>query len=158
MALHGRETLDVEWLSHTEREKGGRPVENKVVAHMKDGTIRKGYTRDFDPQRARFHLLPAEGGGVPVALELSELKALFYVKDYLGNRDYDPPAGFGPAHPQGRRCIVTFEDGEVIFGSTPDYGPETPGFTLYPSDPADNNVKLFVSTSAVLQIEFPEDA
>jgi hypothetical protein len=132
-------------------------VENKVVAHMKNGTVLKGYTRDFDPTRARFHLLPAEGGGVPMPLELNQLKALFYVKDYLGNRDYDPPAGFGPAHPQGRRCVVTFGDGEVIFGSTPDYAPDAPGFTLFPSDPEDNNVKIFVASGAVQKIEFPEE-
>jgi len=153
--LHAREHVDLEWLAVTEHEKGEGAVENKVVAHMKDGTIHKGYTRDFDPSRERFHLLPAEGGGVPVPLELGQLKALFYVKDYLGNRDYDPPPGFGEAKPQGRRCVVTFEDGELIYGSTPDYDPQAPGFTLLPSDPADNNVKLFVSAAAVSRIDFP---
>lgn len=136
---------------------GGTSVENKVVAHMRDGTIHKGFTRDFDPSRERFHLLPAEGGGVPVPLELGQLKALFYVKDYLGNRDYDPPPGFGPAPALGRRCIVTFEDGEVIYGSTPDYSPDARGFTLHPSDPEDNNVKLFVSRAAVKRIDLPDE-
>jgi len=34
---------------------------------------------------------------VPVRLRLRDLKALFYVKDYFGNRDYKPPLGFGSA-------------------------------------------------------------
>lgn len=130
-------------------------MENKVVVHMRGGAIHKGYTRDFHSGRDSFHLLPAEGGGVPLRLDLSEAKALFYVKDYLGNADYDPPAGFGPARPEGTRCVVTFDDGEVIFGSTPDYDPEGIGFTLYPSDPADNNVKIFVVRESTAKVEFP---
>jgi hypothetical protein len=133
-----------------------RPVENKIVAHTLEGRIVKGLTHDFDPSRSVLHVLPAEGGGVPVRLEFAQLKALFFVKDYLGNRDYDPPPGFGPGAPRGERCIVTFEDGEVIFGTTPDYANHAGGFTLYPSDPADNNVKLFVVRTAVREVKFPE--
>ena len=44
---------------------------------------------------------------------LGELKALFFVRDWLAHRTYNPPAGFGPARPRGRRCVVTFDDGEV---------------------------------------------
>ena len=40
-------------------------MENKIVVHMKDGAIHKGITHDFDPDADTFHLLPAEGGGVP---------------------------------------------------------------------------------------------
>ena len=35
-----------------------------------------------------FYLLPAEGGGVPVRVEMQRLKALFWVKDYVGNSDF----------------------------------------------------------------------
>ncbi len=131
--------------------------ENKVVAHTRTGRILKGVTTDFDPGRETFHLLPAEGGGVPVRLRVRDLKALFYVRDYVGNREYDPPPGFGPAPARGRRCIVTFEDGEVIFGTTPDWSPGATGFNLYPSDPGDNNVRIFVVRDAVREISFPGD-
>lgn len=130
-------------------------LEHKIVAHTRDGRIVKGLTHDFDPARELFHVLPAEGGGVPLRLRVPELKALFFVKDWLGNREYSAPAGFGPGTPRGRRIVVTFSDGEVIFGFSPDYAPEAPGFTLYPSDPADNNERLFVSTAAVKEIQFP---
>ena len=131
-------------------------MENKVVAHTIDGRIHKGVTRDFDAGREFFHLLPAEGGGVPLRIEVARLKALFYVKDFLGNKEYDPPPGFGTGKAPGRRCVVTFHDGEVIFGFTPDYVKSCGGFTLIPSDPADNNEKIFVSQGSVKQIQFPD--
>lgn len=130
-------------------------MENRVVVHTLEGRIIKGMTNDFRPEMPHFHVLPGEGGGIPVRVPLESIKGVFYVKDFLGNRDYDPPPGFGHAPDRGRRCIVTFHDGEVIFGTTPDYDVTSPGFTLYPSDPADNNVKIFVGTRAVLKVEFP---
>ena len=130
-------------------------MENKIVAHTRDGRIYKGLTQDFDPGRETFHVLPAEGGGIPVRLTVSGLKALFYVKDYFGNREYNPPPGFGPSPRNGRRCVVVFEDGEVIFGTTPDYVEGAIGFTLYPSDPEDNNLRLFVIRASVREIRFP---
>jgi hypothetical protein len=134
----------------------GCPVqESKIVAHTRDGRIIKGLTLDFDPAREGFHVLPAEGGGIPVRLTVAELKALFYVRDWLGNRDYRPPSGFGHANPPGRRCVVTFHDGEVIFGFTPDYDAAGVGFSLYPSDPADNNERIFVVAGAVQEVRFP---
>ena len=78
-------------------------MENKVVVHMKDGTIHKGVTHDFRVGEASFHLLPAEGGGVPLAVRSDEMKALFYVKDYLGNRDFVAHKQFAEAHEKGRR-------------------------------------------------------
>ncbi|MDQ7007845.1 MAG: hypothetical protein Q9Q40_11500 [Acidobacteriota bacterium] len=131
-------------------------MERKVVAHTLDGQVHKGVTRDFDPGREYFHVLPAEGGGIPLQLQVSGLKALFYVKDFLGDKKYDPPPGFGPGKAPGRRCVVTFSDGEVIFGFTPDYVEGSAGFTLIPSDPADNNEKIFVSHGAIQHIQFPD--
>ena len=63
-------------------------MENKVVVHMKNGEIHKGLTHDFDPRKETLHLLPAEGGGLPIRISLESMKALFYVKDYIGNRDF----------------------------------------------------------------------
>ena len=63
-------------------------MEQKLVVHRKDGSIFKGVTQDFDPAQAEFHFLPAEGGGIPVRMRVNDMKALFWVKDYLGNRQF----------------------------------------------------------------------
>ena len=43
-------------------------MEQKLVVHTKDGKIHKGITQDFDPSRDEFHVLPAEGGGIPMPI------------------------------------------------------------------------------------------
>jgi hypothetical protein len=83
-------------------------MENKVVVHMRGGAIHKGITQDFDPSAGTFYLLPAEGGGVPRKIELDQMKALFYVKDYMGNRDFVARRQFDEARRSGRRAIVVF--------------------------------------------------
>ena len=50
-------------------------MEDKVVAHFKDGKTQRGYTQDFRPDGESFHLLPSEGGGIPTTIRLDDLKA-----------------------------------------------------------------------------------
>ena len=129
-------------------------MENKVVVHMRDGTIHKGITSDFRPEEDTFHLLPAEGGGIPMRIQFKVMKALFYVKDYIGNRDFQARRAFELSRRDGRKAIVTFEDGETIWGVIPAYDPNAAGFDFYPSDPDDNNTQIFVINGAVRSVEF----
>ena len=129
-------------------------MEDKVVVHMRDGAIHKGITNDFRPADDSFHLLPAEGGGVPMRLQLRAMKALFYVKDYIGNRDFQTRRAFEQSRRDGRKAIVTFEDGETIWGVIPAYDPNASGFEFYPADPEDNNTRIFVISSSVRSVEF----
>ena len=124
-------------------------MENKVVVHMKDGTIHKGVTQDFDPDAETLHLLPAEGGGVPVRIALDEMKALFYVKDYLGNRDFVARRQFDEARRAGNQAVLTFEDGESMWGTIPEYTEESSGFYFFPVDEEDNNTRIFVIRSSL---------
>jgi hypothetical protein len=132
-------------------------VESKIVAHLLDGRIFKGITRDFDPGRDQFHLLPAEGGGVPLRLPLSELKALFYVKDFVGNADFEARQEWDRISREGDRLMVTFQDGEIVWGTSEDYSPNARGFFLYPADPDDNNLKIFVVNRSVHAVELVEE-
>ena len=128
-------------------------MENKIVAHMRDGKIHKGVTHDFDPETPSFHLLPAEGGGVPVKIEAEEMKALFYVKDYLGNRDFVARKQFAEAHAQDRRAIARFKDGEEIWGVLGIGAEEDgPGFFFFPVDEDDNNNRIFIIRSALEEL------
>ena len=121
-----------------------------VVVHLKDGVIRKGVTRDFDSEVESFYLLPAEGGGVPMRVSCEDMKALFYVRDYLGNSDFKAKHGFSDTKQEGRQAVLTFKDGEKIWGTIPpgeDSG--SSGFHFIPSDEEDNNVRIYVVTSSL---------
>ncbi len=128
-------------------------MENRVVVHMRDGVIHKGVTQGFDPAKETFYLLPAEGGGVPVKVRIEEMKALFYVKDYLGNRDFVARQEFDRAKREGTRAILTFLDDEKLWGTIPDYREDTPGFFFYPVDEEDNNIRIYVVRSSLKDLE-----
>ena len=128
-------------------------MEKKVVVHMKDGTIHKGVTHDFDADRERFHMLPGEGGGVPVEVGVDDMKALFYVRDYMGNRDFVARKAFDDAHRSARRAVVTFNDTEEVWGLLgEEHSDEGLGFFFYPVDKNDNNIRIFVVRSAIKEL------
>lgn len=125
-------------------------AENKIVVHMKGGEIHKGVTHDFQPAEEHFHLLPAEGGGVPVRLQVDSMKALFYVRDYIGNRDFAAHQGFTVADRTERKAVVTFKDGEEIWGNLAQGDRDAGlGFFFYPAEKEDNNIRIFVVRSAI---------
>jgi hypothetical protein len=129
-------------------------MENKIVLHTKKGSIHKGVTQDFHPERPEFHLLPAEGGGVPMKFRLDDLKAVFYVKDYIGNRDFVARREFDEAHRADRRAVACFRDGEQIWGVLgEDDTASGPGFFFYPADKEDNNIRIFVVRSALSELK-----
>ena len=120
-------------------------MEQKIVVNMRNGVVHKGFTHDFSPKRETFHVLPAEGGGVPIRVNVSDMKAMFWVKDYLGNREFVARRDFDPARQsEGRKAILTFADGETMWGAVTEDDPANSGFFFVPSDERDNNVKIFV--------------
>jgi hypothetical protein len=131
---------------------GGRE-QNLVVARYASGQVVKGYTQDFHPDHPVFHVLP-KGGSGPVSVKLSELKAVFFVRDLIGNRLRNknrkfPAVDQGPQ--QGKRVAVLFKDGELLVGHALTFSPEKPGFFVIPSDPAGNNLRVYVPRSAIQQ-------
>lgn len=132
-------------------------MEDKVVAHFKNGKTQRGYTQDFRPDGDTFHLLPSEGGGIPTTIRLEDLKALFYVKDYGSmRRQVDRAKRFGAAAPKGQPTIVEFKDGEKIWGFAEEYTPDRRGFFFLPADPQENNTRVFIVSSSVKQIQFQD--
>ncbi len=128
-------------------------MEKKVVVHMKDGKIHKGLTHDFDVDRKTFHLLPGEGGGVPVEVAVDDMKALFYVRDFMGNRDFVARRAFDEAHRSSRRAVVTFNDSEEVWGLLGEEHTDLGlGFFFYPADKNDNNIRIFVVRSAIKEL------
>jgi len=126
---------------------------NKVVVAHLDGRRLKGYAYDFSALKDSFNLLPQEDPlqGRGTKLEMKDLKAVFFVKDFVGNRDSHESELIEPkAH--GRKIEVTFRDGERIVGTTEGYNPQKVGFFMLPANPKSNNLRMFVITKNARQV------
>ena len=124
---------------------------NKVVVRFKDGSIMKGKTNDFFPNKTSFHLETLNGETQQI--EVEQLKAFFLVKDFEGNKTYDEDYK-DEISGTGRKIMVTFSDGESIIGYTLGYSPDRQGFFMTPADLKSNNQRIFVVKSAREKVEF----
>jgi hypothetical protein len=125
-------------------------VTNKVVVKFKDKKVLKGKTNNFFPNKSSFHLELVNGERIEIHIE--ELKALFFVKSFEGDKQHEK--NYGDHVPGGGRKIkVKFSDGETIVGFTTGYSPERAGFYMVPADLKGNNERIFVITSATEAIE-----
>jgi hypothetical protein len=132
-------------------------IKNKLVVKFKDGKIVKGWSTNFRPNKEIFHLHPLEEYGKDViVIEVSSLKAVFFVKDFIGDKDYKKVRTF-KGQPKGtpseRKIIIIFRDGENFYGTTHSYNPERKGFFAYPIDPKDNNDRVFVVAPAIESVK-----
>jgi hypothetical protein len=125
-----------------------------MVVHYQDGTILKGHSTDFFPNKAQFHLRPIDGTDAQL-ISVADLKGVFTVRTFEGDpenrsrRDIDR-AGLG------RKIKVTIKDGEVVIGYTSGYSPNRPAFFVFPADPDSNTERIFVVTAATTSVEFLE--
>jgi hypothetical protein len=88
-------------------------------------------------------------------VQISGVKAIFFVKDFAGNREREEIQGFPAEKPVvGRKIQVVFLDGETLVGTTQGYDPTRPGFFVNPADTDSNNDRCFVVTSAIKQVSF----
>ena len=130
-------------------------MKNKVVARYADGRMVKGSTSDFVPTKDVFHVADANAGPAapPLRVQLSELKALFFVKDFAGSPKHTSTNDFVQGRPiAGRKIQVVFKDGETIVGTTQGYQPGRPGFFMVPADPDVNTERCYVVTAATKSV------
>jgi hypothetical protein len=128
----------------------------KLVVRYADGRLLKGYSYDFTAGRRRFHVFSAsDASGEPAPILLSELKAVFFVRAFAGNRQYAEKKRFADgARFPGRRVEITFQDGEVLVGATNDDDDlcGRPGIFFTPADPASNNLRVYAVSGAIRRI------
>ena len=126
-------------------------LQNQVVIKYKNGTLSKGKTSDFFPNKNEFHLEVFSGEINKILVE--DLKAIFFVKSFDGNKNhkdnYNDEIAAG-----GRKVRVSFVDGETVIGYTLGYSPDRPGFYLSPADLKSNNERIFIVKSATKNINF----
>ncbi|MCJ7662607.1 MAG: hypothetical protein MUO24_00025 [Desulfobacterales bacterium] len=127
---------------------------NKIVVHEKSGNVLKGTTADFLPKRPLFHLSVGGMHGEEMKkIVVDHLKAIFFVKDFGGNKDYKGAKGRDSLPGSGKRIRVVFKDGEILSGYTHAINMEQPGFFLLPVDSKSNNERIFIVFSSLSQLE-----
>ncbi len=127
----------------------------KIVARRKDGTMIKGTTGDFLPNKNMFHVYIDEASGTIAEVLIDELKAVFFVKALKGSKS---PHNRPPDRSARGECSieskiqVTFMDNEVIEGFSHSFRLDRLGFFMNSIDPTDNNERIFVVLSFVKSI------
>jgi hypothetical protein len=131
------------------------PGWQKIVVRYREGRLLKGFTHDFHASRTQFSLWPSVNAAPSERMYVptSQLKAVFFVKDFAGNPDHHEQPTF-ETQVGGRRIEVTFADDEVLLGSTLGYRPDGVGFFVTPADTRGNNVLVFVVSGAIRHVRF----
>ncbi len=130
----------------------------KVVIHLRDGTLKKGYLKMLDEDAAVVEIVRVDE--ISQAFSFDEIKAIFFVRDFEGKRSYRERNQFCPEAPEeAKRIYIKFFDKETLWGYTEGPLPWEKGFYLdgkkpkgifvCPTDPKSNNKKIYVVLSAV---------
>jgi len=132
-------------------------LKKKVVVKYQNGEIIKGWVEEFQLDRNYFILYPLIEYCQEERVEINfdSLKAVFFVKDFIGDKNYKKVRTFNvdlKITPSQRKLIVIFKDGENLYGTSHDYGKYKVGFFVYPIDPKDNSDRICVVHSAVESI------
>lgn len=124
-------------------------MESRVVARFRDGRMVKGTTTNFAPGKPSFHLAAVDR--TVIEIKLTELKAVFFVRELNGNPGYREVKAFEQRN-YGQRIACRFGDGEVLLGTTQGYDPHRPGFFVIPADPKSNNERVYVVNAPDLRV------
>jgi hypothetical protein len=126
-----------------------------IVARYIDGKTLKGTTQDFLPNNATFHLYEGgDEGSAALTISIDELKAVFFVKSFEGQKDRVDEYDFEKTKGYGRKCAVMFPDGEIIAGYTSGYSKDRPGFFMIPAEADSNNARIFIVNRAVKSLRW----
>jgi len=128
---------------------------NKVVVAFLDGRRVRGYVYNFSALRDAFSVFPQENSRKQDAVEIKmkDLKAIFFVKDFAGNREHQDDA-LPELLKRGRKIEAAFSDGETLVGATEAYHPQKSGFFMFLADPQNNNTRVFVVNKNLHHIKF----
>jgi len=126
-------------------------IRSKIVARYNDKRVVKGYSNNFFPNKLFFHLESPDGDSHRI--EMEDLKAVFFTKDFQGNKDHQYEYS-DEIRGAGRKLRVEFNDGEVVVGYSLAYSADRQGFFMTPADVNGNNERIFVLNDASKNVEF----
>ena len=122
---------------------------HKVVVRTRDGEVIPGFANQ---DRIKKTLKIITQQGKEQTFSIDKLKAVFFVKDFQGNPEYDEIKFLNKQSVSSMIWArVEFFDGEVLEGKIPNNMEliSAPGFYLSPSDQDTNNRRVWVVKSAL---------
>ena len=128
-----------------------------VAVRFVDGTLLKGWTADFRPDRDFFHLKEREAAA-PRRVSVEGLKGIFFIKTRAGNPHHDQRKAFDDHAGPEKPIWVLFTDGEALAGWSSSASSLKNGFYLVPADPDSNLERAYVFHSAVERLLEGEEA
>ncbi len=130
----------------------------KVILRFLDGKRLKGYIKNLTIADDSV-FIEEEGSPNPEKVRVKDLKAIFFVKNFEGNKEYRERKAFIKTDASCKKVFVRFKDGESMTGCIDGDTPwekgfflesqKGNGFFLIPADRESNNIRIFVITSAV---------
>lgn len=123
----------------------------KVVIQTRDKKIHRGFSKSEFISKSKVKIIDAKGDQCEMPLET--LKAVFFVRDFGGNPEYDVVRFLNPntKNPKWVIAEVQFKDGEVVEGRVRNDFDflNDPGFYLWPSDEIGNTELMYLVKEAV---------
>lgn len=128
-----------------------------------DGSVRKGFILALDAETGRSAIEDASDRS-RFEFDSAGLKALFFVRKFEGDRDYNEKKDYTLRKSEGPKVCVIFNDGEALVGYMegeipdrkefhfPSHGRKEAGFYVIPADGQVNNIRAFIFRSAVQSI------
>ncbi len=133
----------------------------KVIVRFIDGRVEKGFVADFSPEDD--FVFMEDESSERRKIRIDELKAIFFVKTFEGNKTHVEKKSFTSPLPKGKRIFVRFKDGESMMGYREGDLPwekgfflephkKMKGFFLVPVDRESNNIKVYVVATSVRDV------
>jgi hypothetical protein len=132
----------------------------RIILRCLDGRLIRGYIGGFS---VTDELVSLEDEFLQKRkYRVDELKAIFFVRTFEGNRGHSEQKTFRDPVSLGKRVFVKFKDGESMTGYIEGGVPwekgfflepkKGPGFFLVPVDSESNNIKVFVVATSVWDV------
>ena len=126
---------------------------SKIVIHFNDGSVKKGTTNNFKPEKNSFSLKTIDGDQEEV--NIVGIKSIFFVKDFEGKKLFSYK--YKDNIPDvGRKIKIAYNDGEIIIGYVFGYSPKHQGFLMTPADLDGNNLRIYAVATAIKKSRFLE--
>ncbi len=138
-------------------------LKDRAVLRFLNGKILKGYLKDFSPDLTEISFEDVESGET-VMVNPVEVKAIFFVRSFDGDRELKEKKSYGIRKPAGKKVFIKFKDNESLVGFLEGEIPwekgfflskqdkNKKGFFLVPADMNSNNIKIYIVVSSVMDV------